>query len=66
VVGKGAVCSRDELLSTIFQPSYKTSDFIAQVGQSIKNEQMGFATIRVRKHENVYLIGDQAETVNNF
>lgn len=45
------------------QPPHKTGDFLERLSQSIRNEQPGFAAIRVPKHEHVYLIGDQAETV---
>lgn len=46
-----------------FQPPHKASLFSERFRQSIINEQRSFATIRVPKHENVYLIGDRAETV---
>lgn len=50
-------------LTTMSEPPYKTRDFLARLGQSIRDERPGFATVRVRKHRNVYLIGDKAETV---
>ncbi|HEX5707625.1 MAG TPA: Crp/Fnr family transcriptional regulator [Pyrinomonadaceae bacterium] len=45
------------------QPPHRASDFPERFGGSINDEQPRFATLRIPKHENVYLAGDRAETV---
>jgi CRP-like cAMP-binding protein len=44
-------------------PPHETSDFLGRLGQSIRDEQPGYAAVRVPKHGHVYHIGDSAETV---
>ena len=48
---------------TMIQRTLKASDFKEQLGASFQSETLNLATMRVGKHQDVYICGDPAETV---
>jgi CRP-like cAMP-binding protein len=60
---KSAVFGRNRDLTTMSQAPHRALAFTERFRLSITKAHLGFTTIRVPKHENVYLAGDRAETV---